>query len=64
METAGIEVDGATAGILAAEIPVLAGQASIEELLPGVPGVPAPWASPVASAVDPVVAEDSQPALF
>ncbi|MGM9472787.1 hypothetical protein ACS5PJ_12355 [Pseudarthrobacter sp. YS3] len=49
---------------LAAEIPVLEGQSTIEDLLPGVSGLRAAWALPIATDSVPEGAEGNQPALF
>ncbi|WP_181364981.1 hypothetical protein [Arthrobacter sp. HMWF013] len=49
---------------LAADIPVLEGQSTIEDLLPGLPGIRAAWALPIAADSVPEGAEENQPALF
>lgn len=59
VETAEMEISG-----LAADIPVLEGQSTIEDLLPGVPGLREAWATPISSDGVPEVAEGNQPALF
>ncbi|WP_426227208.1 hypothetical protein [Pseudarthrobacter sp. DSP2-3-2b1] len=59
MESAEMEISG-----LAAEIPVLAGQSTIEDLLPGLPGIRAAWASPITDDSVPERAEGNQATLF
>lgn len=59
VETAEMEISG-----LAAEIPVLEGQSTIEDLLPGLPGIREAWATPIAADSVPDGAEANQPALF
>ena len=49
---------------LAADIPVLEGQSTIEDLLPGLPGIREAWATPIAADSVPDGAEANQPALF
>ncbi|PTT70248.1 hypothetical protein DBR22_01675 [Arthrobacter sp. HMWF013] len=59
VENAEMETSG-----LAADIPVLEGQSTIEDLLPGLPGIRAAWALPIAADSVPEGAEENQPALF
>lgn len=59
VETAEIEFSG-----LAAEVPVLAGQSTIEDLLPGLPGIRAAWALPITADTVTDGAGGNQPTLF
>ena len=59
VETAEMETSGQVA-----EIPVLEGQSTIEDLLPGLPGIREAWATPVSTDSVAEGAEGKQPALF